>query len=156
MFDPEDNSYEYFGSDIGPSLMAHLSHDGSKTQVVGQAEILPCLAARMLWKERCRNRPVLNFVDNEAARYALIKGTSPTMDSAVLTAAFWNEDSGLGAFSWFERVPSPCNVADNPSRGVPPEPLCQGTPHEIKPTRIEVPCGFEEGLVKIWENARSL
>ena len=156
MFDPEDNAYEVFGGNIGPSLMEFLSHDGSKTQVVGQAELLPCLAARRLWKERCANRPVLNFVDNEAARYALIKGTSPTMDSAVLTAAFWKEESGLGAFSWFERVPSPSNLADNPSRGKPPEPLCQGTPHEIKPVRVEIPTDFEEELAAMWASAMAL
>ena len=50
---------------------------------------------------------MIHHVDNEAARYAVIKGTSPTLDSALLMAAFWKEDSERRAFSWFERFPSP-------------------------------------------------
>ena len=54
-------------------------------------------------------RAVTHHVDNEAARYAVIKGTSLTLDSAFLMAAFWKEDSERRAFSWFERIPSPTN-----------------------------------------------
>ena len=46
MFDPKDNSYEYFGGTIGPELLECLSHQGLKTKIVGQAELLPCLVAR--------------------------------------------------------------------------------------------------------------
>ena len=89
MFDPEDNSYAYFGGTIGPELVECFSHQGLKAQIVGQAELLPCLMARIVWADRMEGRAVIHYVDNEAARYALIKGTSPTMNSAFLTAAFW-------------------------------------------------------------------
>ena len=89
-------------------------------------------------------------MDNEAARYALIKGTSPTMDSAFLTAAFWKEDSNLKIFSWFKRVPSPSNPADAPSRKRNSEPLCQGTPNQIEPRQILVPSGLESDLAWTW------
>ena len=150
MFDPEDNSYEYFGGTIGPELLECLSHQGLKTQIVGQAELLPCLVARIIWAQRTEGRAVIHYVDNEAARYALIKVTSPTMDSAFLTAAFWKEDSNRKTFSWFERVPSPSNPADAPSRKRKPEPLCQGTPNQIEPRQILIPSGLESDLAWTW------
>ena len=75
--------------------MSFLTHEGSKQQIVGQAEILPCLMARLIWSHKLKGRAVLNYVDNEAARFALIKGGSPTMDSAWLTMVFWRADSDL-------------------------------------------------------------
>ncbi len=80
---------------------------GSKTQIVGRAELLPCLVAQIIWAQRMDGRAVIHHVDNEAERYAVIKGTSPTLDSAFLMAAFWKEDSERRAFSWFERIQSP-------------------------------------------------
>ncbi len=58
----------------------------------------------------------MHFIDNDAARFSLIKGTSPTQDSAWLTGEFWRREAKAQAFSWFERVPSPSNPADGPSR----------------------------------------
>ena len=87
---------------------------GQKRQVVGQAELLPRLLARRLWAERLRGRLVVHFVDNEAARFALIKGTSLTVDSAWIAGEMWGAGVGCECFSSFERVPSPSNPADGP------------------------------------------
>ena len=65
--------------------MSFLTHEGSKQQFAGHAEILPCLVARLTWANKLEGRAVLNYADNEAAKFALIKGGSPTMDSAWLT-----------------------------------------------------------------------
>ena len=59
------------------------------------------------------------YIDNEAAKYALIKGTSPTHESAWLVQHFWEKEVELETFSWIQRVPSAANCADNPSRGIP-------------------------------------
>ena len=118
MFDPEDGTLETFGGFIGDPLMELLTDDWTKKQVVGQAELVPCLVAKKIWKRRLRGRLVMHYVDNEAAKYALIKGTSPTRDSAWLVNEFWKSEAHLGSYSWFERVPSACNCADDPSRGV--------------------------------------
>ena len=58
------------------------------------------------------------YVDNEAAKFVLIKGNSPTRDSAWLVQHFWEKEANLECYSWFERVPSASNIADYPSRGV--------------------------------------
>ena len=64
-----------------------------------------------------RHRPIIHFVDNDAARFALIKGSSPTRDSTWLTGLYWEAETSVGSFSWFERVASQSNPADAPSRG---------------------------------------
>jgi len=115
MYDPEDNTCEYFGKYIDHDLMDFLTYGGQKQQIVGQAEMIPCLVARHVWKDRLKGRAVLNYVDNEAARFALIKGGSPTQDSAWIAAGFRRADSDLRCHSWFERVPSPSSLADGPS-----------------------------------------
>lgn len=68
---------------------------------VGQSELLPCLAARIIWAERLRNRQFVNYIDNAAARFAMIKGGPPTKGSAWVAGATWDQGAKVGAFSWF-------------------------------------------------------
>lgn len=109
MFDPEDNAYEFFRKDISEDLKWYLSLQGSKKQIVGQAEVLPCLLARLIWKERMKNRAVLYFVDNEAARFGLIRGGAKEPHMAQMFSAFWDEEKdnpsmrSLQLESWKER-----------------------------------------------------
>ncbi len=56
------------------------------------------------------------FVDNEAARGALIKGSTSSAASAGLVGEFWDVVARLGAHVWVERVASHSNPADAPSR----------------------------------------
>ena len=55
-------------------------------------------------------------MDNDAARYSLIKGYSPAGVSARLVARFWEQEATLESHCWIERVPSLSNIADGPSR----------------------------------------
>ena len=59
------------------------------------------------------------WVDNEAARYALIKGRSLSRTMNVLVREFYDADSSHSSYGWIERVPSYSNGADDPSRGRP-------------------------------------
>ena len=93
---------------------------------------------------------MIHYVDNESARYALIKGNSPTYDSAALAAAFWTREAELACFSWFEWVPSPSNIADDPSRGRAPGPLRKGTAHQLAAKEVELPPSFEADLAWEW------
>ena len=60
---------------------------------------------------------MIHFVDNENARCASMKGSSPCLESAWLVQAFWTNESETGSRSWIARAPSRSNVADGPSRG---------------------------------------
>ena len=86
---------------------------GTRRQLVGQAELLPIVLSQQLWGALFRERRALIFVDNDAARHAIIEGASPSGPSAVLVDSFWTTEVALGAFSWIERVPSPSNPANS-------------------------------------------
>ena len=69
-----------------------------------------------MWGTRWRGRRSILFVDNDAARHALIKGYTSSLASARLVASFWEGEAALASYCWVERVPSPSNIADGPSR----------------------------------------
>ena len=67
---------------IPPPLM-DVIREGTKHQVVAQAELLPLLAARKKWAHkfhRSGGRRVFNFVNNDGARFGLIKGYTARRD----------------------------------------------------------------------------
>ena len=80
MYDPEDGAVELFGGDVSDELMELPANTGNKKQVVGQSELIPCHAAKIVWRRRLKRRRAVLYVDNEAARLGLIKGSSPTRD----------------------------------------------------------------------------
>ena len=86
-------------------------------------EILPVLVARLLWEPRLRDRAVLCFCDNDAAKAALIGGYSPQPIAVQILSRISEQDVRDGALSWYERVPTCSNPADAPSRMAEPEPL---------------------------------
>ncbi len=147
MYDPEDDALELFGAEIGEPLLDLLTNGGSKKQIVGQSELIPCHAARKVWGDRLEGRLVVVYIDNEAARYALIKGSSPTRDSAWLVNEIWVSEAAHESNTWIERVPSVSNCADHPSRGRWEILLGRGTPAR----RRRLPPGYEASLVRQWK-----
>ena len=83
------------------------------------------------------------YIDNEAAKFALIKGSSPTRDSAWLVQEFWEREAHLETFTWFERVPSAANCADDPSRGIEEVDLLG-----MRSRRVRVSKAFMKNLVR--------
>ena len=75
------------------------------------------VVSRMLWADRLRDRDVIHYVDNEGAKYGVIKGSSPSRESAWLIHAFWDREIKNRSRSWVSRVPTCCNIGDGPSRG---------------------------------------
>ena len=59
------------------------------------------------------------FIDNEAAKSALIKGDSGSTMARWIVSECWHILASTSAHAWFERVPSLSNPADAPSRGLP-------------------------------------
>ena len=116
MIDPVDGVVEAFGAEMCPAMVRLLSNKGKKKQLIGQAEILPMLVSRILWSARMRGRDILHYVDNEGARYSVIKGCSPSRESAWLIQGFWETEVYNRSRSWISRVPTVCNIGDGPSR----------------------------------------
>ena len=105
-----------FGGRVPQHIVERWRRIGGHTKVIHQAEILPAVIAVDQWGAQARDRRVILFVDNEAARAALIKGVSSSRPSAELVGWFWQSCAEHCIHIWIERVPSKSNPADGPSR----------------------------------------
>ena len=85
--------------------------------VICQIELYVMVLARLLFKDWLQNRRTIWWVDNDAARFCIIKGLSPSLTMKALIREFYAVDAEAPTYSWVERVPSSSNVADGPSRG---------------------------------------
>ena len=119
MFDTDSGRLETFGAYIPEEVLKALQEECDSEQLIAQAELLPVVAAKQKWADllsKTGGRRVIHFVDNDAARFGLIKEYSPTRSSAWLLSEIWRVEERLGCVSWYERVPSKSNPADGPSR----------------------------------------
>ena len=85
-------------------------------QVITQAESCAALLARRNFVVQLSQRRVVFYIDNEAARFSLIKSASPSLTLMRLTQLFHQCGDIDFALCWIERVPSAANIADLPSR----------------------------------------
>ena len=115
MYDPRDQALEYFGIEVVSSLQELWAASG-KAQLVTEAEILPQLIARMIWKDRIRNSNLISFVDSEPAKYSCIKGSSNADTCDHIVRAIQSADAELTPWVWYSRVPSFSNPSDLASR----------------------------------------
>ena len=90
-------------------------------RLICQIELYAMVALRWMLKDTLVNRRTTWWVDNEAARFSVIKGQSPSPVMRWLVREFYNFEVEAPTFSWVERVPSYSNIADGPSRAKPEE-----------------------------------
>jgi len=114
--DQATGSSEVFGGSV-PADVVTAWRSSVGLQVIGQAELYPVVLARQLWSSRMAGRRAIIFIDNDAARGALIKAFSPSRASQALVALFYQIEQTHPSFIWFARVASYSNPADAPSRG---------------------------------------
>ena len=105
---------ETFGFRI-PNDIADSWSSGSSKQVIGQAELYPVLVAKKCWAPRLAGRRVIFFIDNDSARFALIRMFSPVSASRDILWQVAHVDMMSRAASWYARVASASNPADGPS-----------------------------------------
>ena len=116
LLDPASAEYLYFGASVPEHIVDDWCSKGAK-QIITEAELLPILVARVLFKKHFVRRPFLCFIDNEAALAGVVRGTSTNAACARIIEAIVERDLLDGALGWFARVPSASNPADAPSRG---------------------------------------
>ena len=114
-FFPETDRLEFFGSIVEPSLLFEWN-GGLDKQVIGQAELLPILQAKIAWSDRLEGKDVIMFVDNSSALHAVIKGFSNSPGSRDILKDMAVRDLARPSNVWLCRVPSVSNPADAPSR----------------------------------------
>ena len=117
IFDPNEGGViEAFGSHVSDSVVDSWK-SASKVHPVAQTEMYAECVARHLWHSRLDGRKCLFFIDNQGDLDALIKGYSKEETMKALLVVLEQLDSNDPCLPWYCRVPSPCNVADLPSRG---------------------------------------
>ena len=104
MIDPWTMEVAGFGREMTEALKSRLSKEGKKKQIIGQVELYPAIIARKLWKEKLKDRDVIHFIDNDSARCALVKGSSPCIESAWLAQCVWTDESETDCRSWIARA----------------------------------------------------
>ena len=110
----------YFGAKVPQSVTEAWRACGTEHPVF-QAELLAVLLAAHLWGGALAGNLCTCFVDNEAVKRSLIRGSAFPDSNQLLLENFLSQESSLGTHFWFCRVPSPCNPADAPSRGLFPQ-----------------------------------
>ena len=97
-------------------LIKHWSRGGAK-QLIVFLELWPILVFLARYGRRFNNRRVIVFIDNNAVRDALIKGSSPLCDLFCMLALCSYYISSNSLCTWFTRVAADSNPGDDPSRG---------------------------------------
>ena len=115
LIDPLQQVKKFFGEPV-PEPLLDRWRQGGKTQLVGQAEALPVLAAKTLWRLLLVHRKVLWFLDNESAKAAFASGSSAVDDTFEIVSHSLVLDQELKAYNWYSRVPSCANISDAASR----------------------------------------
>eukprot|EP00435_Cladocopium_sp_Y103_P027118 s386_g6.t1 len=84
--------------------------------LICQIELYVMVLIRWQFRDLLHSRRTIWWVDNDAARFCLIKGLSPSPTMRALVREFYARDADAPTFSWVERVPSSSNISDGPSR----------------------------------------
>ena len=116
MIDLADNAIEFWEEEVPKAMVAHWRERGGHKKVIHQAELLPVLLSVQGWSSRVAGRRVFSFVDNDAAKFSIISGTSDDLASCDIVDDLWMGVTDLQTHLWVERVPSESNPADGPSR----------------------------------------
>eukprot|EP00435_Cladocopium_sp_Y103_P049944 s2858_g15.t1 len=84
--------------------------------LICQIELYVMVLIRWQYKDLLKSRRSIWWVDNDASRFCLIKGLSPSLSMRTLVREFYSMDAEAPSYSWIERVPSSSNISDGPSR----------------------------------------
>ena len=131
-------------ADLAPLLM-----DGQQT-AIGELETLVVVIALMVWHQRLKSNQLMVYIDNEGAKFALIKGYSNSFAITAICALAATFLDSHCILPWFSRVPSYSNLADFPSR-LTPHPLLR---KDSKTPEGEVRDAFK-GSIRFIEDAKA-
>ena len=110
--------------------------------VIGESETIAVVLSMLLWGRITASSRLMIYIDNEGARFSLIKGYSTSrviMNICVMAGVLLDGNFSL---PWFGRVPSSSNIADYPSRLIDHPMLVCSKEH----SRDSVVAKFEECL----------
>ena len=127
LLDPHSGQYLYFSVVLEDVLIQRMV--ASSSNPIATIEMLGVACALSIWHDVLADRAAIIFVDNEVTKCCLIKGYSPQVDMAAVCELCTSSEIEQRSILYFERVASPSNIGDGPSRFAPPPPLPRwGTP----------------------------
>ena len=110
-----DGVAEAFFSEQVPQLILDMFLQHSSHPIF-EVELLAVVVAAHVWAQAIANTYMVFYIDNEAAKSALMKSHSSVLFGNVLTTCFAQIEFEHNLKVWFGRVPSYSNPADKPSR----------------------------------------
>ena len=85
-------------------------------QLICQIEMYAFMVARYHFREVIHNKAAIAWIDNEAARYAVSKGTASSPSLVAMARVLQSWETQWPTLMWVERVASFSNPADGPSK----------------------------------------
>ena len=114
-FNSQGECLGFFSLHVSEELRRRLG-EGFKRTIIFELEFLALLVALVHWRERFRNRPLMCYLDNNTSRDVCISGKGRSFIAKALASALLSLEDAGEIRTWFSRVPSPSNIADDPSR----------------------------------------
>ena len=105
-------------SALVPKSMRVLLGETVKDTIIFEAEVVALICAMRQWRGLLSCKPTLFFVDNNAARDIAISGNARSPIANKLLDMLLLDEYSAEILAWFQRVPSPSNPADAPSRAL--------------------------------------
>ena len=101
---PDGSVVSWFSSVVDHHLCNSFMGENQE-QAIGEVEAFAVYVGLKLWSKTLSSKRVVCFVDNEGARYLILRGRSgnKTLDRIVHGISFVEEDHCI--FSWYEGSP---------------------------------------------------
>ena len=133
---PQGKPVNFFSFELKGDDLRHLNPAGKKTAIF-QCEFFAVLVALELWGDILSSRQVVFYVDNDGVRDVFISCNTADPVGSVLLTSVLELEGALAISSWFTRVPSKSNIADDPSRGEITDLIALKAKHEqVEPLKI--------------------
>ena len=114
-FDPRTGESKVFEVEIPSALVSKWLEEVGE-QLISQIEFFVYLAVRYNCCEALLNRLGIAWIDNEAARFVAIKGSSDSFSLLAMSRTLPQLELEMPSSMWLERVASYSNPSDMPSR----------------------------------------
>ena len=144
-----DGTVEFFAAAVPDELVTRWSKTAK--HIIGMVELYAVSVARRTWEQKLAARKAISFVDNDASKESLVRGTSGSQSFREILLSIEETEARYRSWVWTARVPSHSNPADEPSRGV-----FDGVLEVLKAVRIKCSCPMTGATLDFLPAAASL
>ncbi|CAE7289458.1 unnamed protein product [Symbiodinium sp. CCMP2592] len=117
LYDPLGKPLSFFAASLPIDALNRLKETSSHP--IYEVELLAIWAALKLWMSRLTRCLVVIYLDNEAAKGALVSGKSSTLPGQSIVSSVLDLEDSARIRPWYGRVPTSSNPADAALYGLP-------------------------------------